>query len=322
MITTRPFRYLLLPVVVVIVLAACGGSNTDGSTDAAPADANPEVTSASDGDGGGTGSEADLEQAATGMFLAYLTGDDQTYYNLLSRSCRERLEFAAVDDHLTGRRFRAAGADIDLAALGVESVQITDSSGDSASVILVLSGTSETFEESLPNDWVYEESGWHNDDCSNITEPQGGLAGYGTDRSDPVPHGGVTDINGWLFTVSYISPDDEELVVQLGGEPAAGGNQLFNIQLNPSYNGVEASTILGDDLAFAMVNGSTIYGDDADCGSDDAAFLDMSLQVGPGDDLGFPLLCREVSAAHADAMLLRVTDLSSGTEYWFDLSES
>lgn len=254
------------------------------------------------------------------MFLAYISGDYQSYFNLLSKDCRERLEFAAVDGHLSGRRFRTEGAGLDLSAVGVSAVEVTDFSGSSAIVVLILSGTSETFEESIPNAWIYEEGGWRDDGCSNITEAQGGLEGYGTDRNDPVPYGGVADINGWLMTVSWITPDDGDLVVELGGEPAAAGNQLFNVQLNPYYNGAKPSTTLGEDLAFAMANGSTVYGDEADCGSDDPAFVDAAIQVGPGDDIGFVLLCREVAAQDADGMLLKVTDLSSGTDYWFDLT--
>jgi hypothetical protein len=36
---------------------------------------------------------------------------------------------------------------------------------------------------------------------------------------------------------------------------------------------------------------------------------------------GLVFLCREVSSGDADGMLLRVTDLSSGTDYWFDLTQ-
>ncbi len=322
MISRRLLRNLALLVIAMFVLSACGGSDPEGTTDGAPGGADSQTTTTSDGgSGGAVGDEGELEQAATDMFLAYLSKDDQTYFNLLSQGCRERLQFAVVDNHLTGRRFRAEGAGIDLSTLGVSSVDITAFGGDSASVILVLSGTTELFEESIPNAWVYEEGGWHKDECSNITEAQGGLEGYGTDRNDPVPYGGVAEINGWLFTVSFIQPDAEDLVVELGGEPAAGGNQLFNIQLNPSYDGPEASTVLGEDLALAMMNGSTTYGDEADCGSEDSSFIDMSVQAGPGEGIGLVFLCWEVPAGDADGMLLRVTDLSSGTDYWFDLTQ-
>ena len=319
----RPWlRHFVLLTIMMLVLFACGGSDTEDSGGVAPDDAEPQTTTASSGgNGGATGSEADLEQTATDMFSAYLSGNYQTYFNLLSQSCRERLQFAAVDNHLSGRRLRAGAAGIDFSTLGVSSVEITGFSGDSANVTLVLAGTSEIFEESVANAWVYEEGGWHKDDCSNITEAQGGLGGYGTDRNDPIPHGGVADINGWLLALRGIVPDNEEFVVLWGGEPAADGNQLFTVGLNLGYDGANASTVLGEDLAFAMVNGSTIYGDEADCGSDDPTFLDLNVQSGPGDDIGFPQLCREVSASDAEGMLLRVTDLSSGTEYWFDLTQ-
>lgn len=305
--------------IATLALTACGGSDSGDLDGSDPVD-NGSETGADDADVGGSGTEAELTQAATDMFLAYLAADDQTYFNFLSRECRERLEFAAVGDHLSGRRFRGQNAGIDLSTLGVASVDVFDFSGDSASVALMLSGTTELFEESIPNEWVYEDGGWHRDDCANITEPQGGLEGYGTNRDDPVPYGGVADINGWLITVSWIDPDSEELIVELGGEPASEGNLLFNIQLNPSYNGAEATTVLGEDLAFAMVNGSTVYDDAADCASSDPAFLDLGIEAGPGEDIGLPFLCREVAAGHAASTLLRVTDLATGTEYWFDLT--
>lgn len=305
--------------IATLALTACGGSDSGDLDGSDPAD-NGSETGTDNFDGGGSGTEAELAKAATDMFLAYLEADDQTYFNLLSRDCRERLEFAAVDNHLTGRRFRAEGAGINLSTLGVASVDVSAFSGNSASVILMLSGTSETFEESIRSAWVYEDGGWHRDECANISEPQGGLEGYGANRNEPVPYGGVADINGWLITVSWIDPDSEELIVELGGEPASEGNILFNIQLNPFYNGAETATVLGEDLAFAMVNGSTVYDDAADCASSDPAFLDLGIEVGPGEEIGLPFLCREVAAEHAAGTLLRVTDLATGTEYWFDLT--
>lgn len=320
-------RRILVVMVLIALLAACGGGgsgNDDGTEATTESVPTPDVTldggeSGSDG-GGGEGTEADLEQAATDMFVAFQDGDDQAYFNYLSARCRDELGFASVDDHLSGRRLRANGADIDIASLTVDSVEITGFTGDRAFVALDLGGTSELFEESVDAGWVYEDDGWHRDECANFTPPQGGLEGFGTDRNDPVGYGFVADIGGWLMTVSWITPNDEELVVELGGEPAADGNQLFNIQLNPYYNGSEESTVMGEDLAFAMVNGDTVYGDEADCAGTDPSFYDPTVEVGPGDDVGFIFLCREVAAEDADGMLLRVTDLSSGTDFWFDLT--
>ena len=80
------------------------------------------------------------------------------------------------------------------------------------------------------------------------------------------------------------------------------------------------TTVLGDDLAFAMVNGSTVYGEEADCAGTDPSFIDLSLQASPGDDIGLVFVCREVAESHAEGMLLRITDLSTNTDYWFDLT--
>jgi hypothetical protein len=316
-------------------LASCGGGSDSGDS-AADDGESPTATHGATGDGsddgdtgdgdgepsgGETGTEEDLEQAAADMFVAFVEFDDQSYFNFLSRQCRERLGFASVDDHLSGRRYRIDVADIELSSLGVASVEITDFSGSSATVSLVLSGTTEAFEESIPTRWIVEEGGWRRDECANISEPQGGLEGYGTDRDEPIPYGGVADINGWLMTVSYISADDEELVVELGGEPATDGSQLFNVQINPYFNGADASTVLTDDIGFAMVSGSTVYGDEASCAGTDPAF-ELDIEAAPGDDVGLLFVCREVDSGDADEMLLRMTDLATGTEYWFDLSGS
>jgi hypothetical protein len=314
----------------MVVLTACGGSGLDDLAGTIPESTIPEGTlpqttvAPDDAGGGEVGTEADLEQAAVDMFNAYLDWEHEVYFGLLSRACRERLGFSPVDSHLKGRRLRADGAGIDLSNIGVDEVEIDAFTGDFAFVTLVLWGTTELFEESVPNAWIYEEGGWRKDDCANITEAQGGLEGYGIDRDDPIPYGGVASMSGWLFTVREIHPDGREFVswfdVEL--EPAAVGHTLFVIELGGGYDGAELSTVIGEDLAFAMVNGSTVYGVEADCGTDDQLFLDLSVEAGPGDDIGYPLLCREVAAEHAVGMLLRITDLSTSFDYWFDLSGS
>ena len=201
----------------LLVASACGGADPQTSDDGF---GGGDVTTTARS-GGSSGTESDLEDAARDMFLAFVSGDHQAYFNYLSRECRDRLQFASVDEHLKGRKLRANQAGIDVSVLGVDEVTVFDFTGSSALVSLTLAGTTEQFEESIANRWIHEDGGWHDDDCDNITPPRGGLEGFGTDRDNPVQYGGVADINGWLMTVSWITPDDEELVVELGGKPAA-----------------------------------------------------------------------------------------------------
>ena len=68
-----------------------------------------------------------------------------------------------------------------------------------------------------------------------------------------------------------------------------------------------------------MVNGSTVYGDESDCASQDEFFLNLQTEVGPGGEV-WGYVCREIAAGDVTGMLLRMTDTASGTDYWFDLS--
>jgi len=309
---------LLLPVVLV---ASCSSSDEPaaGTTDTG----DQTTTTAPSGNeqpSGETGSEADLVQAATDAFEAFTTADNEAWFNSLSRACRERLQFTAVDSYLDGRRFNMDLADISAQDLTVDDVSV-DAGGSSASVMLTISGAGDaTIAESLPHSWIYEDGAWHMDDCSDIGESQGGLAGYGTDRNDPIPYGGVTDANGWLVGLIYIAPDDEATVLDLGGNPAPDGTQLFVAQLSLGYNGAEPSITVGDELQFDMVNGDTVYGADAACGLPPDLGIDPSASVGPGETVSGGFICRTIPPADADGMLLRVTHVPTGTEYWFDLT--
>ncbi len=309
---------LLLPLMLV---ASC--SSNDKPTAALTATGDQTTTTASSGGeqpSGETGNEADLVQAATDAFQAFTTADNEAWFNSLSRACRERLQFAAVDAYLDGRRFNMDLADISAQDLTVDDVSV-DGSGSSAAVVLDISGARDaTIGESLPHSWVYEEGAWHMDDCSDIGESQGGLAGYGTDRNDPIPYGGVTDANGWLVALIYIAPDDEATVLDLGGDPAPDGTQLFVAQVNLSYNGAQSSITVGNELLFDMVNGDTVYGDDAACGLPPDIGIDPAASVGPGETVSGGFICRSISPPDADRMLLRVTHVPTGTEYWFDLT--
>lgn len=317
------FRVVAVAAVIVMAIAACGGGADEGNGDGGAGATTTTQGSGGSGGSGETGTEADLEQAATDLFTAFLSADDQAYFDGLSRECRETYQYAAVQAHVSGRRFNAqTGGGIDLSAVTVESVSIDSFTGDSASVSIATGGTSAQFQENLPTYWIYEEGAWRMDDCGDFTEAQGGLEGYGLDRNDPIPLGGVADVNGWLVGVTYIQPDDEEFIVSLGGQPAASGHQLFTAQTLITYNGAEAAVTIGDNLAFAMVHGDTVYGDEASCDvAGSGAEIDPTESLGPGDDASGGILCREVASSDVDGLLLRVTHVPTGAEYWWDLSE-
>ena len=209
-----------------------------------------------------------------------------------------------------------------MSALSVAEV-LVDGDGSTATVRLVIDGPSgDQFRESLPNTWVHEDDGWHMDDCGDFREAQGGLEGVGMDRNDPLPYGGVADVNGWLVALVYVAADDEAFIVETGGSPAGDGNQLFVAGTSVGYNGGEPSIVWGDELAFAMVSGDTVYGADSECvGPENDLWVDPAITVGPGESVGRPYICREVPADQAADMLLRVTHVPTGGEWWFSLGE-
>ena len=285
-------KILFVLTVAALFFASCssaGDSPFDPTAGQEPGGADPAGS-------GGSGSEADLETAATASFTAFITGDDQSYFNQLSQSCRE-LQFAAVQNHLAGRRFRIDGAGIERAALGVSAVDINTFDGSTADVTLTLSGTSELFVETVSRHWIFEDDGWRLDECDEITPAQGGLQGIGTDRADPLVLGSVTDIDGWLVSLTFINLDAESDVVDFGGSVAPGGARLVVAQIGLDYTGAEPLVTLGDGLAFAMASGSTVYGEEASCETDNDIFVDLSAQVGPGDSLAPRWVCRVVPEA-------------------------
>ena len=277
------------------------------------------------GNGASTGTQADLERAARDSFTAFLTGDDQGHFDLLSRECRARLGFAAVESHLVGRRSRAQDlGGIDLSAVAISSVEIAQFSGSSGEVSLVLSGTDEPFRESEARRWEHGEGGWRLADCGDIDESPNSFEGAGTDRSDPLTLGAITDIAGWMVALTHVQKDFESSMSEGEVEPAAEGNQLVSAQLLVGYNGAEPSVVIGEHLAFAIVSDSDVYGDEAACISNeyDDLFYDPTMQATPGEDLPRPMICREVPTTDLGSLLLRATHIRTGTEYWFDLSGS
>ena len=303
--------------VLVVALVACGGEGAETTT-------TPEAFDATVTGGEGVGEitdSDDLVAAATTQFESFLARDDEIYFDLLSAACRERLGFAAVVGHLDGRHFTAGLDGVDMTALSVADVVI-EGGGDIATVSLVIDGPSgEQFRESLPHAWLFEDGGWHMDDCADFREAQGGLEGVGTDRNAPLPLGGVADVNGWLVALTSVTPDGEEFIIETGGSPATEGNQLFTAQIGINYNGSEPSIVVGEELAIAMVNGDTVYGDEADCGTTDHnLYLDPTTSVGPGELAGNPIICREIATEHSAGLLLRITHIPTDGEWWFSLA--
>jgi hypothetical protein len=315
-------RHRAILIALVATLAACGGGDDIG-VDATEGASNSGDEEASGSGGDGEGSTEDLVEAAGRQFEAFLTRDDETYFDLLSGSCRDRLGFAAVTGHLDSRHFRAGLDGVEMSALSLADV-LVEGGGSTATVRLVIDGPSgELFREAQPQAWIYEDGSWHMDDCGDFREAQGGLEGVGMDRNQPLPYGGVADVNGWLVALVYVGPDDEAFVVETGGSPAGDGNQLFVAGLTVDYNGGEASMVYGDELGFAMVNGDAVYEDEPGCvGSENSLYVDPATEVGPGETVGRPYICREVQPDHATGMLLRVTHLPTGDEWWFSLVES
>lgn len=302
---------LLVAAVAAFSMAACGS---------APAPPTAPGTGAS-----GAGTETALEAAARDSFAAFLDGDYGTYFDLLSRQCREQHGFAAVESYLAGRRSRAVDlGGVDLSAVTVSDVTVAAFTGADAQVSLVLAGTPEPFFESQPRRWIFEEGGWHLADCSDIRGSQNSLGARGTDPSEPLGLGDVVDVSGWFVSLADVQPDFESVVSEGEVVPADDGNQLVSAQMLVTYNGAEPSVIIGEHLAFDMVAaGTTVFGDEAACVSElEGLFFDSTMEAQPGANLPRPLICREVPAEVVDSLLLRLTHTPSGEEYWFELAGS
>lgn len=308
-----------------LLLASCGGDGDPGDARSPTVSTDGQDDDTDDGDPGGsneTGTEEDLRLAATAAFEALLHAEYQQYFLGLSRECREEFGYASVESRLVERRTRATRlGGIDLSAVSVTGVTIENFRGGSADVTLTITGTGGgEFQEVLARPWIAEEGRWRMADCSDVRAGQGFREGYGRDRDDPIPFGGIAGLLPWFVVVTFLDDDAEDLVLETpGNEPATAGQQYFALQLSITYNGAEPAVILGDELAFAMVSGSTVYGDDAGCGEIVAA-LDLSAEYEPGVDAAPGLFCREVDEDDVDDLLLRMTHLATGEEYWFALS--
>ena len=315
-------RSNLLAVAVAVLLAACGGGDGGGDDPAGDGDPTQGETVGSQPGDTSTGTEAELVQAATDQWNAFTDHDAETWFGTLSRACRERLGFGRVGDWFNARHNRIDRAGINLSDLVLVDV-IVSGGGSAADVTLEITGTAETFREMVPNRWVHEEGGWYSDNCDDIGEGQGQLEGFGTDRNNPAGFGGVIDVNGWLIALRHIEPDGDELMIEFGATPPAPGNQLFYVEVSIDYNGAEPSIVVGDELAFALVDGDTVLDGPLACGSDDRdVFYDPSAVYEPGGDGNFEWICHEIAPDQAAGMMLRVEHVPTGGHWWYRLDGS
>ncbi len=312
--------------VVVVVLAlsasACGGGG-DGESPFAPGlgDSESEGSSTDEGSassGSVTGDASELEAAAEAMFEAFVRGDDDAWFDSLSRECREGLGFTAVQSYLDGRRFRISGAGIDLAGMGVSASTVSSFDGSEGEVLLLLSGSDQPFLEEQGQTWVFEDGGWFLDGCSQI-EPADQLAGLGSERSAPAELGFVIDADGFLVTLYDTNLDNAQIVADLGGAQAVNGGSLATAQVTVTHTGAEPSIVLGDALRVTFVAGDTVYGEDANCAGSGDGFFDPTVEIARGDSSAFVYICREIDPDDGDGLLLRIESLASGDDWWFSL---
>lgn len=305
---------------VALVLAACGGGDADAGGDGGGSEATTTVKDdlGGSGGGGGSGTEADLETATVAAFEAFQAGDDQTYFDTFSRQCREELGFVAIESYLDGRRFNIDLGGIDLRMLSAGAVTIDGFDGSSARVAVAIEGTDEPFRESIPTLWVYEEGAWRIGDCSGIEASANDLSVVGASPDTAAEYGMVTDLSGWLINQTWVILDDEEVVVEFGGDPAPSGSTLVTTGVGLTYTGPESTVELRDELEFALVNGSNVLGDEVSCETDGYGTEPVAAEpIAPGISLAPAVVCRVVPESELDGLLLRVTHIPTGGERWF-----
>lgn len=309
-------------VMASLMLAACGGGSP--ASDAGDSQASQGEAGASEQPAGGTGSgtEEELDAAARAAFEAYLNGDDEGYFGFLATDCRDSAGFALVSGHLDSRRYNADINDVDLGALSVASVTITDFTGSTATVALVIDGPSgDQFWEAQPLPWIHEADGWRYVGCDEFSG-QGGLGSgdEGSSADNPLGVGFIGEPANWFVVTYYITPNFNDIVLETAGnsEPAAG-NVYFAVQLSFTYDGPNASAVLGDDLGFRLEAGGATYSGANTCGSY-AQEPELDYTAAPGDQTYFTL-CWEIPTDGVDSALVVVTDLGAGTDWWFTTAE-
>jgi hypothetical protein len=204
---------------------------------------------------------------------------------------------------------------MDLSAIEVTGVTISDFDGHSATVALTLSGTGgNPFLEAEPNGWVYEEGGWFWGNCDPFETGGGGGDLEGTGPDDAIAVGMVPTIADWYVYSSYLLPNADELVTGEGAPPPPPGTVYFMWEVVAQYNGPNASQALADSLAFRLVAGGTTYDDQSDC---PAVFaLDLGFVAAPGEQARGSL-CQPIATDDVGSLFLVVTDKAANRDYWF-----
>lgn len=313
----------VVTVVLALLLASCGGDDggAGGGSDPDNSAADETADDAGGGDERGTaiGDSAALEASAEAMFEAFVAGDDDAWFDSLSRQCREGLGFGAVRSHLDSRRFRISAAGVDLAGMGVSASTVASFDGAQGEVLLLLSGADVPFLEEQAQTWIFEDGGWYLDECADI-EPLGDdLDDLGSERSAPAALGFVVDVDGVLVTLRDVNLDNADIVAELGGsEPVAGG-AIATAQVSVDHLGAEPSIVLGDRLAFSFVAGDTVYGTESSCEGSGDGFFDPTMAIERGGSGPFFYICREIDPDDRSGLLLRIESVASGDDWWFTL---
>jgi hypothetical protein len=307
-----------LALAMTLMLAACGGASP-GEKESEPA-----APTGPGGSGGGTseGSQAELESTARAAFEAVLAEDDQAYFNLLATDCRESVGFALVSGHLQSRRFTARVNNVDYADLSIAEVNVSDFTGTTANVALAIDGPSgDQFWETQSLPWIHEDDGWRYASCAEFASGGGNSGGdQGLSADNPLPVGLLGEPADWLVVTTYVSPDFTDLVLEEPGNAApADGNVYFGVQMSFSYDGPKASTAFSEDLGFRLEAGGKTYDGANACGHY-AQEPELDFTAGPGDSSLFTL-CWEIPTGAVDSATIVVTDLTSGTDWWFTTSE-
>lgn len=143
-----------LVVVASVVLAACGdGSDGTAATTESPtttAETTPATAPATTTQPEGPS----LEEAVRAYTAAFLGGDDQAAYDLLSERCHGAMasaEFKSIVDQAT-----------DLYGGETIATYAEDVNGNTATVTYEL--TDATLNQTNER-WVFEGNAWHNDEC-------------------------------------------------------------------------------------------------------------------------------------------------------------
>lgn len=306
---------VLVSAILALLTGACGGSSTTpGGSDPGGATAGPGATS-----GGGIGGslEADLEAAAEAMFAAFKADDDSAYFAFLSAACRDQAGFGTVSERNNSRHGAINLANIDLGAIEVGNVAIDTLGESSARVSLTLTGTEgNRFLEEDPHLWIFEDGGWHWDDCAPFEAGGGGGGGVGgSGPSDPIAVGMVPTIADWYVYSTYVNPNANEFLASEGAPAPPAGTVYYLHYLQVTYNRGASSVQLADDLAFRMVAGSTTFDGLNGCASHVGA-MDMTLVAAPGEGQQGDL-CQAVPAGDVGSVFVVVTEKATGTDFWF-----